>query len=159
MTFRELLAGDLAPIKSLLEATAVFRPEEIDVAMELLAHPFKKPGQEDYYFLVAESGGKVAGYACWGATPGTRGTWDLYWIATAPEMQGKGTGKKLMAGAEADIIRRGGRLCVVETSGLPSYEKTRQFYVHSGYGLAARVSDYYAPGDDLCIFTKRLAAI
>ena len=158
VTFRELQQKDLEPIRSLLEATAVFRVEEIEVAMELLGHPFKHPGQEDYYFLVAESDGGVAGYACWGATPGTRGTWDLYWIATAPEIQGKGTGRKLMAAAEADMARRGGRLCIVETSGLASYEKTRQFYLRGGYALAARIGDYYAPGDDLCIFTKRLAA-
>ncbi len=157
--FRDLLPGDLEPIRSLLEATAVFRTEEIEVAMELLGHPFKNPGQDDYYFLVAESDGNVTGYACWGATPGTRGTWDLYWIATAPEVQGKGTGKKLMAAAETDMARRGGRLCIVETSGLASYEKTRQFYLHNGYVLAARISDYYAPGDDLCIFTKRLRAL
>jgi ribosomal protein S18 acetylase RimI-like enzyme len=157
VTLRELKPGDREPIKSLLEATAVFRPEEIEVATELLDHALTKPGQQDYNFIVAEAGGKVAGYACWGPTPGTRGTWDLYWIATDPSLHGKGAGRRLMAAAENDMARRGGRLCVVETSGLESYEKTRRFYLRGGYALAARIADYYASGDDLCIFTKRLA--
>lgn len=157
VTLRELERKDEEPIKSLLEATAVFRPEEIEVAMELLGHAFNRPEQEDYNFIVAEADGKVAGYACWGPTPGTNGTWDLYWIATDPSLHGRGTGRRLMAAAENDMARRGGRLCVAETSGLESYEKTRRFYLRGGYALAARIADYYALGDDLCIFTKRLS--
>lgn len=154
---RELKPKDHEPIRNLLEATAVFRPEEIGVAMELVDHALTKTGQQDYNFVVAEADGRVAGYACWGPTPGTRGTWDLYWIATDPSLHGKGTGRLLMAAAENDMARRGGRLCVAETSGLASYDKTRRFYLRGGYTLAARIADYYDAGDDLCIFTKRLA--
>ena len=156
VTLRALSQQDEKAIRALLEATAVFRKEEILVAMELLDHAFKTPGQKDYNFFVAQARDKVAGYVCWGPTPGTRGTFDLYWIATDPALQGKGVGSRLMAAAENEMSLCGGRLCVVETSGLASYEKTRRFYLQSGYSLAAKVADYYAPKDDLCIFTKRL---
>src|SRR2546430_6552456 len=33
-------------------------------------------------------------WACWGPTPGTRGTHDLYWIAVDPERQGQGVGTR-----------------------------------------------------------------
>lgn len=156
LRLRELRPSDRAALLAILQATAVFRPEEIEVALELVDHALAKPGQKDYLFAVAEHEGRVAGYACWGATPGTRGTWDLYWIATDPALHGRGIGGRLMAAAEEAMRSAGGRLCVVETSSLPAYEKTRRFYLGAGYALAARLSDYYAEGDDLCIFTRRL---
>ncbi len=156
VTLSALERGDKESIRILLEATAIFRPEEISVAMELLDHAFKTPEQQDYNFLVARAGKRVAGYVCWGPTPATKGTWDLYWVAADPEFQGKGVGRCLMKAAEEEMKRHGGRLCIVETSGLKQYEKTRKFYLQIGYALAAQIEDYYAPGDGLCIFTKRL---
>jgi hypothetical protein len=45
---------------------------------------------------------------------------------------------------------------VVETSSLPKYEPTRRFYRRQKYDEAARLRGYYAPDDDLVIFTKHL---
>ena len=49
-----------------------------------------------------------------------------------------------------------GRLMEVPTSGLPTYEKTRKFYLKAGYGIAAVLKDHYADGHDMVIFSKRL---
>ena len=62
-------------------------------------------------------GGQAVGWVCFGQTPCTVGTYDIYWIAVAPGMQGKGVGAALMAKAETLIAQQGGRLAVVETSG------------------------------------------
>jgi ribosomal protein S18 acetylase RimI-like enzyme len=43
-----------------------------------------------------------------------------------------------------------------ETSGRPQYEPTRAFYERMGYQVAARLKDFYAPGDDKVIFARRL---
>jgi ribosomal protein S18 acetylase RimI-like enzyme len=156
MTLRELRPSDREPIRELLDATEFFRPEEVNVAMELVDLALDKPGQKDYLFAVSEEGDKVTGYVCWGETACTRGTYDLYWVAVAPGAQGKGTGRSLMAHAEEEMRKAGGRLCVVETSGLSKYESTRAFYLRIAYHEEARIRDYYQPGDDLVIYTKAL---
>lgn len=98
----------------------------------------------------------MAGYACWGATPCTLGTFDLYWIAADPACHGKGAGHALLLRAEEDMRRRGGRLCIIETSSLPQYEPARRFYLRHGYKVAAEIQDFYAPGDHRLIFTRAL---
>jgi ribosomal protein S18 acetylase RimI-like enzyme len=155
LTLRGLRAPDVDPLLGILSDTAVFRPEEIEVAREVLEAALR-PGQTDYTVLVAELAGEAAGYAAWGATPCTRGTFDLYWIATRPDCQGRGVGKRLMAAAEDDMRARGGRLCVIETSSLPQYEPTRRFYLGLGYEEAAVLKDFYTPGDHKVIYLGRL---
>ena len=49
-----------------------------------------------------------------------------------------------------------GRLLVIETSSLPAYELTRRFYLKQGYDQAAVLRDFYADGDSIVYFTKRL---
>lgn len=155
IALRELQPSDVGPLLELLSDTAVFRPEEIEVAREVLEAALR-PGQTDYTVLVAELAGEAVGYAAWGATPCTRGTFDLYWIATRPSCQGKGVGRRLMAAAEEDMRGRGGRLCVIETSSLPQYEPTRRFYLGLGYEEAAVLRDFYTPGDHKVIYLGRL---
>jgi hypothetical protein len=61
-----------------------------------------------------------------------------------------------MACAEAKIREARGRLIIIETSSLESYQKTRRFYAKHGYQTIARLPDFYAPGDDKLILQKRL---
>jgi len=35
--------------------------------------------------------GKLGGYICYGPTPMTDGTYDLYWIASDPRVRGQGS--------------------------------------------------------------------
>ena len=58
--------------------------------------------------------------------------------------------------AEKLIVERGGRLAVVETSSREIYDPTRGFYRKMGYPEAARLKDFYAPGDDKVVYIKRL---
>jgi ribosomal protein S18 acetylase RimI-like enzyme len=96
------------------------------------------------------------GYACWGPTPGTEGTHDLYWIVVDPASQGKGVGSGLLQEVEGRLRADGGRLVVVETSSRADYAPTRGFYERRGYARAAVIPAYYAPGDDLVIYLKDL---
>jgi ribosomal protein S18 acetylase RimI-like enzyme len=110
----------------------------------------------DYTALAAEVGGTLAGWICWGATPCTEGTYDLYWMAVDPALHGAGVGSALLAEMER---RLGGvaRLIVVETAGRADYLPTRAFYERRGYRAAARIPDFYSPGDDLIVYVKRCA--
>lgn len=154
LNLREKRGSDRAPLEAILRATNVFAEYEIEIALELIdADP-----KSGYQFIVAESAGKVAGYVCFGATPCTSGTWDLYWIAVDPRLHGAGVGRALMHATEAAIRSRGGRLIVIETASKPSYDPTRAFYSKYGAHEAARVKDFYAPGDDKVIYTLSLLA-
>ncbi len=61
-----------------------------------------------------------------------------------------------MAATETAIRSQGGTLVVVETSSRPDYAPTRSFYHSLGYAQAARIPQYYAPEDDLIVYTKHL---
>lgn len=154
-------------IRGILGATGVFRAEEIDVAVELFDETFSRDGRvsstdddADYAFVGAFTpDDELMGYACYGPTPDTDRTWDLYWIAVDPNLQGSGGGTQLLAEVERRLSRLNARLLVVETSSRAEYEPTRAFYQKRGYEEAARVREFYAPGDHRVIFTKRLRDI
>lgn len=83
-------------------------------------------------------------------------TWYLTMIAVQPGRQGQGRGAALLEHVENDLMARGQRLLLIETSGLPAFERTRTFYEKCGYHTEARVRDYYEPGDDMVLFRKAL---
>ena len=115
-------------------------------------------GDDDYRFLGAFDADDLVGYACWGPTPGTAGTYDLYWIAVEQARQGRGIGTQLAEAVEQRLQAEGGRLLVVETSSREDYTPTRRFYERRSYQRRATIPGYYAPGDDLVIYTKDLTA-
>lgn len=115
------------------------------------------PNDTDYQILVADRDGTLVGYVCYGPTPMTEDTFDLYWIASAPEVRGQGVGASLISGMEADLRRRNARLVRVETSATEAYGPTRGFYASMKYTEEARIRDFYKVGDDLIILTKRFA--
>jgi D-alanine-D-alanine ligase len=113
-----------------------------------------------YYFLVyRDEGGRVLGYICYGPTPLTAGTFDVYWLAVDPASRHQGIGRALLAQAEREIVAAGGRLVLIETSGSIHYQTTRRFYESCGYHYQAVVHDFYAQGEDLLIFSKNLRAV
>ena len=157
-----LRVGDRARLAELLVDTGAFHADEVDVALALfdLTHCENGSGADDapvdYEFVGAFDEDQLIGYACFGATPATEGTYDLYWLAVDPAMQGRGVGRALVREVETKLTGRGGRLLVVETSSRPDYDGTRRFYARSGYVEAARVRDFYAPADDRILLTTRL---
>jgi ribosomal protein S18 acetylase RimI-like enzyme len=141
-----------ARLEQLTRATGFFREEEVATAVELLDESLA--GDDDYRFVGAFDGDTLVGYACWGPTPGTTGTYDLYWIVVDRASQGAGVGTQLLCEVESRLTADGGRLVVVETSSRADYAPTRAFYEHRGYTRAATIPGYYAPGDDLVVYTK-----
>jgi ribosomal protein S18 acetylase RimI-like enzyme len=179
----DIRSTDRDRVAEILRATGVFREPEVDVALELfdetftktplragvaLQHVATRAGDasthgtdspfplDGYFFLGAFTPeDELIGYACYGATPDTDRTWDLYWIAVDPSAQGTGSGTTLLSEVERRLSGLHARMLVVETSSRSDYAPTRAFYLARGYGEAARVRDFYAPADDRIIFTKR----
>lgn len=153
---RPLGREDRGPLRDLVVATGVFTEDEVEIALELIDAVLDDPAQKDYIIRVYEEGGKAAGYYCVGPTPATEGTFDLYWVAVDPALHGRGIGRALDDHACALIRGMSGRLVIAETSSLPRYGPTREFYRRRGYTEIARITDYYRPGDDLVVYGKYL---
>jgi len=150
---------DLGAVTALVAATGFFLPHEIAIAGELVEDRLEHPDGSTYRFLFAETAdGRLMGYACYGPTPCTEGSWDLYWIAVHPKAQGGGLGRRLAALVEQRVAEAGGRRLYAETASKPLYAPTRAYYQALGYRLEAVVPDFYAPGDDKLIYARPLAA-
>jgi ribosomal protein S18 acetylase RimI-like enzyme len=154
-SIRAVEPRDLAQLETLLHASSSFTPEEVATALEVIDEALS--GDDDYIVNVLQNEqGEAIGYECHGPTPLTAGTYDLYWIAVDPGAQKRGFGRRLLAAAEEDVARRGGRLLLIETSSQPGYAPTVQFYKRNGYRLEARIHDFYKPGDDKLVFAKNV---
>ena len=148
---------DGAQIHAVNANTSVFSLEEVQCVDELWEESQALGAERSgYYFIVDKEEGQVLGYACYGPRALTDRTYDLYWIAVGPSARRGGVGRGLLAATEEAIRGLGGRLLIVETSGLPKYEPTRAFYLATAYVHEATLKDFYSDGDDLVIFTKRL---
>ncbi len=157
MEIRHIVGKDREPLASLIRRVETFSPQEVEVAIELVDLALQ-PNNPDYQILVADKDGQggIVGYVCYGPTPMTEGTYDLYWIASDPTVRGQGVGAALVSGMEGDLRRRGARLIRVETSATEAYGPTRGFYASMKYMEEARIRDFYKVGDDLIMLTKRL---
>ncbi len=147
---------DKPSIMQMLHSTPEFKPFEVAVAEEVIDSYLRDPYRSGYHILVAEFGSTIAGYICFGPTPLTEGTWDIYWMAVAPDKQRQGIGSALLGVAEKSIKEAEGRLAIIETSSTPAYAKTMQFHTRYGYKIIASIPDFYAPGNDKLILQKRL---
>jgi ribosomal protein S18 acetylase RimI-like enzyme len=152
--------SDRSPIEQMVIASGKFTDVEIATAMELVDETLEKGEEKSgYIFAVLEDGrddGRVAGYACYGHVPLTVGVYDLYWIVVDPAYQGKKLGRHLIEHVEKDVLERGGRMILIETSSQETYGDTVRFYERTGYHLAARIRNFYRIGDDKLIFQKEL---
>ena len=157
-TFRfDVRDSDQHAVRSIIQRTGFFRPDEVDVAVELVDEHLHRGVAAGYHFVFAEIEGRVVGYACYGPIACTVASFDLYWIAVDPEHQRIGLGGLLMQAVETQIAATGGRRIYIDTSGQPKYAPTRGFYERHGFRCEARLVDFYAPGDDRIIYAKRVS--
>lgn len=162
---RRLQPADAPAVLELASETFDFGAEELATLSSLLAVPVQE----------ADS---AAGPAIWlvGETPApnpetrsklnsvvycesaamTRGTWTLQMIAVHPGSQGQGYGTAILQALEDQLRSFGARLLVVETSSIPAFDRTATFYRQRGFAEVATIPDFYEPGDDKRVFTKRL---
>lgn len=156
ISITSLTRENRAEAEDILRGTAVFREDEIVVAMEVLDSFFTRPEQDYSAVAAITSSEELLGFAVFGATPCTLGTWDLYWIAVSAQAQGTGVGTLLLQDVEQRLKVSDARLLLIETSSRPPYDPTRAFYLKRGYDEVARVPDFYEVGDDRVIYSKTL---
>ena len=153
----EAVPEDVKQIGVLVEATGFFRPDEIEIAEELVReHLEKGPEESGYYFVIASKNARVIGYGCYGPIPCTLTSYDIYWIAVSPEFQGKGLGKIILTEMERLIFEAKGKKAYVETSTQTRYASTRSFYERCGYRCEVVLDDFYEPGDGKAVYSKTM---
>lgn len=155
ITIRPIEPDDRLALESVLRSDSTFTRDEIAVALELIEDGIARP-EIDYWVLVAEAGDAIAGYICYGPTPMTRSTYDLYWIVSHTDFRGQGVARRLIEAMEADLRERKATAIRVETSVKESHQAARRLYARLGYPETARFPDFYSPGDDLLVYYKQL---
>lgn len=148
---RPLRSADLAAVKSVIDRCGLFPSALLDdIAAEFLAGA----GTPDKW-LVHDDGAVTAVAYC-APERMTEGTWNLLLIAVDPARQGSGVGTSIMRHVEQELAASGWHLLLVETSGLPEFARTRQFYRGLGYEEEARIRDFYREGEDKIVFRKAI---
>ena len=139
------------------ERTGFFRPIEIDILHEVITDYQKAPGK-DYFFFEETQDGKLAGFVIFGRTPLTDFAWDIYWIAVAHDIQGRGVGRRLVERTEEFILKDHKKAVIrIETSGKKQYEATLVFYKKTGFAQAGAIPDFYSEGDSLLNYYKTIS--
>jgi GNAT superfamily N-acetyltransferase len=135
-----------------------FQANELETLSEMLSDYFGGDRNTDCFWITDEDNEPV-GVAYCEPERMTRQTWNLQLIAIRPDRQGQGRGAALLHYVEQTLASRGGRMLVVETSGLPDFERTRTFYTKCGYEEEARIRDFYTAGDDKVVYRKILSCL
>lgn len=148
--------ADVGAIRRLTASTDFFTTAEVDIAVELATERISKGRASGYEFILARDDGKTLGYACYGPTPATDGSFDLYWIVVGADAQRGGIGRELLQKTEAAIRARGGKRLYADTSSQEKYSPTRAFYRKQGFRKVAELADFYRIGDNKIIYEKAL---
>jgi ribosomal protein S18 acetylase RimI-like enzyme len=151
---RPTVPNDTDALVKLARDTNVFKPHEIVALDEVLADYHATMHGHGHRAATFEKDGQILGFAYFAPASMTDRTWYLYWIAVSKQTQARGIGSQLLHYTEEEIRKAHGRLYLIETSSLPQYAKTRQFYLKHGYEQHAVLRDYYSDGDDMVIFRK-----
>lgn len=150
---------DRARLVALLQSVDNFGPAEREVALELVDEVIARGDETSYRVVVAVDTGvdePLLGYVCFGATPMTDTTFDLYWIVVAPTARGRGVGKALCKALEEHVRRAGATNIRVETSSQTEYADATNFYHAQKFQVCGTIRDFYRAGDDLVTFVKRV---
>jgi GNAT superfamily N-acetyltransferase len=149
--------ADTKALLALTAHTGVFKSHEVQALDEVLTDYHVGNENLEHQSVTYEEHGEILAFAYWAPASMTDRTWYLYWIAVTKQTQAKGIGGKLLKHVEQDVKTRRGRVLLIETSSLPSYDLTRKFYLKHHYEQAAVIRDFYADGDNLVVFSKRMS--
>ena len=152
---RAATSDDKKAIIAVADAIGLFESQELEELGNMLTEYFDSKQDKGSSWIVYDYGG-IIGVAYYAPEPYGYGTWNLYFIAVHPEHQGKGYGGQILQYVEQTLAAQGERLLLIETSGLPNFERTRKFYCKHGYQEEARIKEFYRPGEDKIIFRKML---
>lgn len=153
-SIRPVVPDDLPALKAVIDSTGLFPSALLD---GMTADYFQQNNETDQWIACCVASQPIA-VAYFAPERLTSGTYNLYLIAVHADFQGTGIGARLLAYIEQWLYRSRNRILLVETSGLPAFERTRAFYLKNGYVQEARIREFYAAGEDKIVFWKSLEA-
>jgi ribosomal protein S18 acetylase RimI-like enzyme len=154
---RAILREETPVLVDMARRTDAFKPIEIQALEEVLDDYHAHNAAQGHYGIACEQANRICGFAYFAPAAMTEGTWSLWWIVVERAIQARGMGSELLRHVEEVIRSAQARQLLIETSSLPKYELTRKFYLKHGYAQVAAVTDYYANGDDMLFFAKRMS--
>ena len=104
-------------------------------------------------YLVAESDGRVVGYAGLFATADSA---DVQTLAVHPDVQGQGLGTTLLAALTDEAVRRGAATLLLEVRA--DNLVALRLYERHGFERLALRRGYYGPGADAVVMRRRLGS-
>ena len=144
-------AADLDGVKAVIDSTGVFPSAMLDdMVVGYLA------GKESLERWWVGGKNEISSVVCCSPERMTQGAWNMLLLAVRADRHGRGIGRAAVITAETLLTRAGARLLLVETSGLPEFERTRRVYRRCEYEQEARIRDYYQEGEDKIAFRKVL---
>ncbi len=152
---RPAISSDRDQMTKIFCALNLFDTDELKFMSDLIDSYFDGTLGEEHYWIVNDDSG-VTSAAYYAPESFAQNVYNLYFIGVLPNQQGKGIGSLMLKYVENHVKERGQRLLLVETSGLASFEKTREFYVKNNYEKEAIIREYYKEGDDKIVFRKKL---
>ncbi len=159
---RPSVEADRQGIGAILMNSGIFHEIDVSTVDEMFTGTYSRPITRDSYRFLScweEDAGappRMIGFACLGLESLTQDTWDLFWVCALPSARGRGAGAALLREAVDVATRENGRLMVIYTSSTDPYAPARRLYASQGFTPAAIVAGYYADGDDLNIYSRRL---
>ena len=144
--------NDVEGLKDILNIIELSPAEMLD---ELMLEYFNNAETEDIWFT-AIVGEKPCAIGYCAPEKLTDSTYNLYAIGVQNDLQGKGVGKKMMTFIEDYLKSKGKRVLIVDTSSMPEFDLTREFYLKIGYTKEATIRDFWKEGDDKIVFWKKL---
>lgn len=151
---RSVVPNDLSALKTVIDSSNLFPSDLLD---DMIANYFDGNNETDFWITYEED--QPVAVAYFAPERMTTGTYNLYLIAVHADYQGQGRGEAILKYIEQLLRMRGERILLVETSGLPTFERTRAFYLKCGYQQEAHIREFYAAGEDKIIFWKSLTEI
>ncbi len=149
---RKVLKKDIPELKLVLDSSELFPSELLD---DMIRDYLNNEQSADIWFTATDEGKPISiGYCA--PERLTEGTYNLYAIAVHKDQQGNGIGKQMMAYIENKLRQDHNRILIVETSGKPEFEMTREFYIKCNYVQQAVIPEFYEKGDDKIVFWKKL---
>jgi ribosomal protein S18 acetylase RimI-like enzyme len=149
---REIEPKDLKRLKEVIDSTGLFPSALLD---DMTNDFFTNQDTSEIWLTKEVDNIPVAVVYC-APERMTEGTFNLYLIAIDQKFQGKGIGSEMMTYIENLLREKGIRILIVETSSLPEFELTRQFYDNLGYTREAVIREFYQEGEDKVVFWKKL---
>lgn len=149
--------GDAEAVGEMALSTGFFRPDEIEVAMDLVRQRLNEGPSCGYEFVFVDINNKPVAYSCFGNIPISLVSFDLYWIITHNNYRQMGLGSIVLRETENRVREEKGVYLYIETSAKELYKPTQGFYLKNGYTLKALFEDFYDIGDGKLVYVKKVS--